>query len=238
MRRAAPAFSLIEVLVALFITSIILALVAMSFGSIFRAHGNALRHMELEQTLNESMERIRVLLQSAYLSQRYPNYFLTRFETMDTDNLSAPYDALTFTTLANTSHQINAKQADLVEVTLFTVDEPPLITPEGAVPLRRLRVRAGGDINKDFQIEGGEVYTLADHVSGFHLEYLNQFGEWKPEWIPGDNIVNNFPSLPCAVRVTLAIRSDTGEERQASIMVPLEMARTACRFDDPRVFQP
>ncbi|HUT55613.1 MAG TPA: prepilin-type N-terminal cleavage/methylation domain-containing protein [bacterium] len=238
MRRSAPAFTLLEVLVALVITGIILALVAASFGSIFRAHGNALRHMELEQTLNESMERIRVLLQSAYLSGKYPNYFLTRFETMDTDNISDPYDSLTFTTLANTSHRINAKESDLIEVTLFTVDAPPLMGPNGPINVRRLRVRAGGDINSQFEVEGGQVYTLADNVTGFHLEYLNQFGEWKPEWIPGDNIVNNFPSLPCAVRVTVALRSQTLEEREASIMVPLEMARTQCRFDDPKVFEP
>jgi prepilin-type N-terminal cleavage/methylation domain-containing protein len=228
MRRAAPAFSLIEVLVALFITGIILALVAMSFASIFRAHGNAMRHMDQEQTLNETMERIRVLLQSAYLSQKYPNYFLTKFETMDTDNLSAPFDALTFTTLANTSHRVNAKESDLEEVTLFTADEPPIMTADGAVNVRRLRVRVGGDINSQFEVQGGVVYNL---------EYLNQFGEWKPQWIPNDNIVNSFPSLPCAVRVTVATRVPGLEERQAAIMVPLEMARTQCRFEDAKVFE-
>ena len=237
MRRASSGFSLLEVLVALAITGLILALVAMSFSGMFRAHARAQEHLELNQTLNETLERVRVLLQSAYLAREYPNEFLTRFETMDTDNLSDPYDALTFNTLAHASHRLNAKEADLIEVTLFTVEEPLLETPEGKLTLRRLRVRAGGDINSRFEVEGGTVYTLSDHVTSFHLEYLNSFGEWKPEWKPLDNLVDMGPSLPCAVRVTLGIRSEGLKEKQSSMIVPLEMARSQCRFEDEKVFE-
>lgn len=237
MRRVSSGFTLLEVLIALAITALIVGLVAASFAGVFRAHARATEHMELNQTLDESLDRIRALLQSAYLSRDYPNMFFTKFETMDTDNLTDPYDALTFNTLANTSHKINAKESDLIEMTLFTKDEPSLPTPEGKLQLRRLRVRAGGDINTRFEVEGGVVYTLADHVTSFHLDYLNAFGEWKPEWIPADNLTDGAPTLPCAVRVTLGIRTAELAERQGSMIVPLEMSRQQCRFDDEKVFE-
>jgi len=236
-RRAAPAFTLLEVMVALTITGLCVAIVAMSFSSVFQAHNRALEHMELQQTMNESLERIRILLQSAYLSREYPNVFLTKFETMDTDNLSEPYDALTFNTLAYSSHKINGKEADLIEVTLFTEEEPPLETAAEKLRLRRLRVRAGGDINTRFEVEGGTVFTLARHVTEFHLDYLNPFGEWKPEWIPADNVTEGAGDLPCAIRVTLALRSVNIAEHKASIMVPIEMSRGQCVFEDEKVFE-
>jgi prepilin-type N-terminal cleavage/methylation domain-containing protein len=233
--KASPGFSLLEVMVALAITGLCLGLVTISFGSVYRAHNRAREHMELQQTLNESMERIRFLLQSAYLADRYPNQFLTIFETMDDDNLSDPYDAITFTTLAHTTHKINAKEAELIEVTLFTKDEPAMETPENKrLRLRKLRVRAGGEINTRFEVENGTVYTLADHVTRFHLEYLSDLGEWKPEWIPEDN---DKYSLPCAIKVTLGVRTETIEEIQASMLVPMEMARLDCGFDDERIFE-
>lgn len=233
IRRASPAFSLIELLVALTITGLCLGLVAMSFGSIYRAHVRAREHMELQQTMDESIEQIRMMLQAAYLSQYFPNTLLNKFESMDDDNLSDPYDAITFTTLAHGSHQPDAKEADLAEITFFTEDEAPLETPDGQERLRRLRVRVGGEINSRFEVEDGVVYTLADHVTGFHLEYLDQFGEWKPEWIAEDN----QDSLPCAIKVILAMRSATIVERQASLIIPMEMTRLECTFEEDKVIE-
>ena len=232
-RDSSKAFSLLEVLVALAITGLCLGLVATSFGAVFRAHRRARENVELQQVSNETMARIRMLLQAAYLSPHYPNHLMDNFEAMDLDNLSKPYDAITFSTLAHTSHKINAKEADLAEVTLFTEDEPAIETPEGNLRFQRLRVRVGGVINDRFEVEGGVVYTLADHVTQFLLEYLDDEGEWRSEWMPGDHGNN----LPCAVRITLGVRTETIEERTSEIMVPLEMSKLRCRFEDERVFE-
>lgn len=231
--RNRQGFTLLEVVVALGITSVCLALVSVSMAGLFRANDRAREHLELQQGLNETMERMRLMLQAAYISPHYVNQFNTKFETMDIDNLADPYDALTFTTLAHSTHRINAKEADMVEVTFFTEDEPPIQTPEGEVRLRRLRVRAGGAINDRFEVEGGTVYTLADHVTALRFEYLDGFGEWKTEWIPADN---NY-TLPCMVRITLALRTPELAEEEAEILAPMEMSKMRCRFDDERVFE-
>ncbi len=227
-------FTLIEVLVAVALTSLCVALVAISFGATFRAHQRAREYMDLLQVQTESLERLRTLLQSAYLSHHAMNQIYTPFETMDMDNLSSPYDAVTFTTLAYTTYKIDAKEADMAEMTIFAEDEPPLEADGERLELKRLRVRVGGEINDRFEVEGGLVYTLADHVTEFYLEYLNEFGEWKPEWVPIDH---DPYSLPCAVRVTLGLRGDELGEEKASIIVPFEMTKLTCRFEDERPFE-
>jgi prepilin-type N-terminal cleavage/methylation domain-containing protein len=232
-RRAVSGFSLLELAVALAITSLCLALVATSLHGVFRANENAREHLELQQTTNETLARLRTYIQAAYLSPFLANEVTTTFETMDDSSLREPYDALTFTTLAHSSHQINAKESDLIEITLFTEKEKPIMTRDGEVRLRRLRVRAGGEINDNFEVEGGTVYTLADHVTRLEFEYLSLDGEWKPEWFPYDNSYN----LPCMVRVVLGLRTEDLEERRAEITVPLEMCKLRCRFEDERVFE-
>lgn len=229
-------FSLLELLVALAITGLCLALAATSFSAVFRAHTRARENMELLQVTDQTLERIRGLLQAAYLSPHPLNQIVNTFESIDDDSSSQPYDAITFSTLAHKSHRFNAKESDLAEITIFTVEEPKLETPDGDLNLHRLRIRAGGEINDRFEVEGGQVYTLADHVTQLLIEYLDQEGEWKDEWIPGDHIVNNDPCLPCAVRITLGLRTETLDERLSSIMVPMEMTRYRCQFDDENVF--
>lgn len=236
MSRGSRGFSLIEILIALTLTALCIGLVAAGFGATYRAHARAMEHMELEQTVSQTIERIRVLLQSAFISPYQQNSVLARFETFDIDSLSEPYDAITFTTLFHTSYKPEAKQSNLAEITIFTTKEPPLETPEGRVELHRLRVRVGGDINDRFEVEGGQVYTLADHVTLFLLEYLDEYGEWKPEWVPADRDVSRMP-LPCAVRVTLGVRSETLAEETASLIVPFETTELGCAFEDERPFE-
>ncbi len=240
--RPAPAgsagFSLLEVLVALTITGLILAIVATALHSVFRANERSREHLQLQQTMSATMARMRLYLQAAYLSPYMANQILTDFETMDTDSLNEPYDSLTFTTLAHSSHKIDAKEARMIEITLYTEEERPLETEEGNVETRRLRVRAGGAINDRFEVEGGTVYTLAEHVTRLEFEYLGGEGEWKPEWFPMDHLDDKgYPNLPCMVRVTIGMRTERLEEVEGSLIVPLEMSKLRCSFEDERPFE-
>ena len=232
MRRA-PGFSLLEVLVALAITGLCLALVTMSMGTVFRANSRAIEHLELMQTMTETQERIRSYLQSAYLSPYLANQLHTEFEAKDSDNMSHPYDSITFATLAVTTHRMDSHEPDLSDVTLFTLEEPPLETPAGKAQCRRLRIRVGGEINDRFEVEGGSVYTLADHVTSFLLEYLDQDGDWKGEW----DVIDHNNNLPCAIRVTLGLRTENLEERLDIMVVPMEMTGLPCRWDEGKVFE-
>ncbi len=232
MKRCSPAFSLIEVMVALAISSLMVGLVAAGFAASFRAHQRAMDHLELEQTKAQAMERIRRLLQVTYLSPYVQNSVFTPFETFDDDSMSKPYDAITFTTLGHTSYKIDAKESELAEITVFTEKEPEMELGNERLQLHRLRVRVGGEINQRFEVEGGVVYTLADHVTKFLLEYLNRQGEWKSEWIPTDH----GWSLPCAIRVTLGLRTHSIEEIESTIVVPIEMTKK-CIFEDETEFE-
>ncbi|MFO8057886.1 MAG: prepilin-type N-terminal cleavage/methylation domain-containing protein [bacterium] len=226
-------FTLIEVMVALGIAGMCLGLVAVSLTQAFEANEGAQEQMELQQSVDLSMDRMRKLIQSAFRSPHPPNYENHPFTTHDTDRSNNPYDAITFTTLAYSTYKIDAKQAELAEITLFTEEEPPLETPEGKLQLRRLRIRAGGEINDRFEVEGGVVYTLADHVTRFKLEYLDEQGEWREEWKTFDH----GNQLPCAIKVELGMRSKNLKEKVTSMVVPLQMTGLKCEFEYEKVFE-
>jgi len=226
-------FTLLEVLVALAIAGVCLGLVAVSLSQAFEANEGVQAHMELQQNLDQSMDRMRQLIQSAYMSPYPPNFDNHIFETFDTDRSNQPYDAITFSTMAYSTYKIDAKQAELAEITLFTVEEPEMQTPEGKLDLHRLRIRAGGEINDRFEVEGGVVYTLADHVTRFRLEYLDEQGEWREEWMT----IDHGNHLPCAIRVELGIRSEELKEKAATMVVPLQMTGLKCKFEFEKVFE-
>ena len=118
-------FTIIEVLAAISITAVCVALVTFSLGSVFKANERAREHMELQQNLNQATDRMRILLQSAYISPHLINKEKHPFETIDTDRSGAKYDALTFTTIAHSSYKIDAKESELAEITFFTKKEAP-----------------------------------------------------------------------------------------------------------------
>ena len=236
--RRSAGFSLLEVMVAFLITALCLGLVTASLGTVLRANSRAVEHLDLLQTQTETLERIRSYILAAYLSPYTANQIQTEFLSMDLDNSGAPYDALTFSTLAVTTHRINGREPDLANVTLFTTDEPPPEVGDQRLRLRRLRLRVGGEINDRFEVDGGTVYTLADHVTRLLFEYLDSDGDWKKEWDiiehPGQNGV---PSLPCAIRVTLGLRTQNLVENVETVTVPVEMTGLRCTWDEGKVFE-
>jgi prepilin-type N-terminal cleavage/methylation domain-containing protein len=232
MRNAPKGFTLIEVMLALLITSMCVALVMVSFSTTFKAHVRARQHMDLLLTTNQTADRLRTLIQSAYISPYDNNQVFTPFESMDIDKLNEPWDALTFATMAYTTHKIDAKEADLQEVTIF-VEENEYKDYKDDATLGRLRVRVGGDINDRFEVDGGKVFTLADNVSHFFIEYLEETGEWKTEYFP----IDHGNSLPCAIRINMAIHSDGLSGEDTKITIPMEMSKHQCKFDDERIFE-
>ena len=226
-------FSLLEVMVAFFITALCLGLVTASLGSVLRANSRAVEHLDLLQTQTETLERIRSYLLAAYISPYPVNQLQTEFKAMDLDNSSEPYDAITFSTMAITTHRINGREPDLANITLFTTDEPAMELADRRLRLRRLRLRVGGEINDRFEVDGGTVYTLADHVTQFHLEYLDTTGDWKKEW----DVLDHENELPCAIRVTFGLRTQNLAENVETITVPMEMTGLTCRWDEGRVFE-
>jgi prepilin-type N-terminal cleavage/methylation domain-containing protein len=231
--RRPEGFSLLEVMVALFVTALCLGLVTASLGSVLRANSRAIEHLDLLQTQTETLERMRSYLLAAYLSPYPVNQLQTEFLAMDLDNSSEPYDALTFSTLAITTHRINGREPDLANVTLFTTDEPALEVDGKRLRLRRLRLRVGGEINDRFEVDGGMVYTLADHVTRLQFEYLDTDGDWKKEW----DVVDHQNQLPCAIRVTFGLRTQNLAESVSTVTVPVEMTGLNCRWDEGKVFE-
>jgi len=222
-------FTLLEVLVALSITVLALALVAMSISSALRAHERAIEHLDLIQTERDVMNRIYQNLTVTYISpysqttgQPLPEEV---WQTFDTATSASPYDALTFNSINHHTNRINAKESDLAIMTLFTRKAEEGESPEGTA---LLLLREGGTMNDRFEVEGGVVSILAAGLTKLDFEYLDTDGELRHEWRLGDKGGN----LPCAVVVDLGLKTEHLAEVEACEIVPLIMtASQPCRYE-------
>jgi len=215
-------FTLLEILVALFITAMVLGLVSGSLMVTVQANRRAVEQMELLQKLRETLNRMTTQLSATALSRHRPE--LSPFTTYDIDSMSQPYDALTFNTLAYKSHRPDAHEPDFISMTYFTEEDRNNIGPEGT---RALMHRIGGSINDNFEVEGGIVYPMVYGVTRFQLDYLEPEGEWRHEWIVTDRAM----TLPCAIRVKLGIKSENVDEMTMTAVIPLVMTTNTCQFE-------
>jgi prepilin-type N-terminal cleavage/methylation domain-containing protein len=222
-------FTLIEVLVALGITVVALAVVALSISTAMRAHERAIEHLDLIQTERETMNRIYQDLTVTYISpstqaagQAVPEEV---WHTFDVATSGLPYDALTFNSLNHHTNRLNAKDSDLAIMTLFVRKAKAGESPEGT---GLLMLREGGVINDQFEVEGGVVSILATGLTKLNFDYLDTDGELRHEWSLGDRGGN----LPCAVVVELGFKTEHLAELESCAVVPLIMSGSQpCRYE-------
>jgi len=223
-------FTLLEVLVALSITAMAVALVAMSISAALRAYERAVEHLDLIQTEREALNRIYQNLTVTYISPYSSNLSqaTTSEETwysFDIATSASPYDALTFNSLNHHTNRINAKESDLAIMTVFARKDEEGQGPEGT---QLLMLREGGSMNDRFEVTGGVVSTLATGLTLLNLDYLDTDGEVRHEWQLGDR----GGKLPCAVVVTLGMRSEHLAAITACAVVPLVMTTSQpCRYE-------
>ena len=220
-----PGFTLLEVLVALSITVLALALAALSLSSALRAHERAIEHLELIQTEREVMNRIYQNLALTYVSPYGQVSAEETWKTFDIATSAAPYDALTFNSLNHHTNRLNAKESDLAVMTLFAAKDEEGEGPEGTELLLQ---REGGAMNDRFEVEGGQVSTLAAGLTQLSFDYLDPDGQLQHEW----RLLDKGGQMPCAVVVKLGLKSEHLAEIQACEVVPLVLTSSAsCRYE-------
>ncbi len=200
--RPRRAFTLIEVMVAVALLTMIGAVVVGTLRNSLKARDMLAQNDGVQQSARVAMERVSRELRLAYLtsSTTAVNTYQTIFIAQDND----PVDELWFTTLSHRPMYKNTHECDQTEVTIWSEPDPE--NPNLQVLLHRESSRIDEEPDK-----GGVILPLAHGVKRFDLRFLNGLdGEWAEEW---STISTETPNrLPRAVKVVLVISAPDLEE--------------------------
>jgi len=217
-------FTLLELLVALTITVLVISSVVFSFTSWVKVQERAELAIESQRGVEFAIKRIRETIGTSYVPFMEDRQSLARFEGMDLERPNQPFDALSFGSLGHRIRGIDAKESELIDMTIFTLPDPEL---ENGEQCRVLKIREGGIINEEFEVEGGLVYELLRNVSRFQIFYLSPEAELKQEW----KLSDTGYILPCAVIIWLGLGCHE-DERVYCILVPLHLTNAVgCKFE-------
>ena len=202
-------FTLLEVLIAVFVGSIVLTLLYSSFFQVMRAKERVEQELELYHESRVVMSKMTKDIATAFergnvTSDSKDTSFQYFVGSQDGD-----FSTLRFNSLSR-SPTPDARESDQTEISYFV--EP--ITDSELFALMR------GDNPRMGPGSAGTQYALSERIVGFTLTYIGSTElapgseEFTLEW---DS--NNTLSLPDAVNINLIMRSPRGEDIEFNSLV-------------------
>ena len=203
-------FTLLELLLAFFISAIVLTVVYSSFFQIIKAKDTAENELDLYHEARLIFTKLTEDFQSAYPrgliynknKNLKPSFFLGEKEGENS--------VVTFTSLSRKSSS-NSVDSDQAEISYYL---DPIPDTDLFYLIREENPRIGIE-------NGGIKYPISERLVGFNLSYITELDS-------EEGLVNVFDStqtgsLPKAVEVRLILRSSRGEDVEFSslILVPL-----------------
>lgn len=208
-RRARRGLTLLEVVIALAIMAIMMAMAGAAISNSIEAKDLLAEKDETTRAARVAMGRLRREVQLAFLTPNTNavNTYRTVFVGLD----DSP-DKLFF---ASQSHQRlyrDSRECDQTEISVWT--EPASGRGRGYVLYHRESARI--DHEPD---EGGVIFPIAQNVRSFELRYLdNRTNEWRNDW---DSRKNDYLNrLPRAVQIALVLISPDPEDPNRTVDVP------------------
>jgi general secretion pathway protein J len=208
-------FTLIEVLLAVFIASIVLAVLYASFFQIIKAKEKIEEELELYHEARVIFSKMTRDLATAFprgsVNSDSSNTTSSFFMASEEGNNSS----LTFTSLSRRPSK-DARESDQTEISYF-LEPTGGDTPDLFALIRRDNPTIGTD-------EGWAEYPISERIVKFKLSYLAETSilsdnqELQFEW---DS--NEQSSLPRAVNINLTMRSPRGEDIEFTslILIPV-----------------
>lgn len=190
-------FTLIEILIALSIFSVMMFGIYHVFSTGLSTWEKAGESMDIHQKARQTLEFISKEIRSSFLSPREEEI---KFIGRDKKEEEIDQDELTFFTLFSPHSREEMGIARIV----YTLEKD--LNSEKYSLLRKETSAIGKSI---FAKEKSQI-ILSD-VAGFNLRYLNPDNEWKNEW-------DSSEALPERVKIDLALRGKNGEEKKFSLL--------------------
>ena len=212
-RTTNDGFTLIEVLLAVFIASIVMAVLYASFFQIIKAKEKVEEELELYHEARVIFSKITRDLVTAFprsnlnsvSSNSAGDYFIAGQENN--------FSYLVFTSLSRTPAP-DSKESDQTEISYFVIQNED--DPELFVLMRRDNPAIGMD-------ERGTEYPISERIVGFTLSFLdeNALNSETPDLAFEWN--SNELSLPKVVNVNIILRSPRGEDIEFNmpILIPV-----------------
>jgi general secretion pathway protein J len=209
-KRRSRGFTLVELLVAIVVLSLISVLIYSAFSSMKRSREGIERLDDRYREGRLAMARMTRELQSAYISLHAPiNSALLIQKTAFIGSTGTPADRLDFDSFSNRRLDRNSHISDQCELSYFGSPNPDL---SGVTDLAR-RVSTTLDLDPK---KGGRVEVLATDIDLFDLQYLDpQSGNWVDTWDTTQGVTGQPARLPVQVRILLVLNggSRQGESR-------------------------
>lgn len=198
-RRARIGVTLIEVMVALSIFSIIGTMVYSAFSTTARHKQRVEADLDRHQIVAAALERIARELSMAYVSaQRNPNASLVTMETAFHGRDHGERDRIDFTSFSHQRLYRDAHESDQNEISYFITRHPE--DQHRTVLARREQNRPDQDAER-----GGDVEILLEDVTAFDVEYLEPGSyRWVREW-DARSAGDHLNVLPEQVKIVIEV---------------------------------
>jgi type II secretion system protein J len=209
-------FTLLELLLALFIFATIAGVVFGSFSTISSGVEKGRQSMDFYRVGRAALQR---MVQEISATVRVPNETKTALEGKDATADNQPRDRITFTVFPYRRYSEQTPGSDLCVVSYYIAESEIL---RDTVALFR-EENCTLDRDEERQ-ENGVRLELTDLAVGLDITYFDT-EESHDQW-PPDGGEGTFP-LPCMVRLALTLRDAQGHERAFITTVALPM-RGSC----------
>lgn len=208
-------FTLIEVLIAIFISSIVLSILYASYFQTIKVKDHVEKELELYHEVRIIFAKMTKDLATAFprgeVNAKSSNILLPYF----LGSINGEFSTLSFTSLSHNPTK-DSNESDQSEISYFVESIPDSDTELYAL-IRRDNPWIGS-------VEGGIQYPISERVTGFTLSYINSLSVLTgSEDLIYDWDSRETSSLPKAVYVNLVIRSPRGEdvEFNSLILIPV-----------------
>lgn len=202
-------FTLIEVLLAIFISSIVLTVLYASFFQIMKAKDRVEQELELYHESRVVISKMTKDLVTAFERGNVTSENNQAGFEYFSGSKDGNFSALKFTSLSRNPSQ-NKRESDQTEISYFV---EPVPDSELFALMRRDNPRIGSDL-------GGTQYALSERIVGFTLSYTGGSSLASgSEGITFEWDSNQALSLPKAVNINLIMRSPRGEDIEFNSMV-------------------
>ena len=209
--HARAGFTLLEVMMALVITGLVLAMVYSSFTAVMETRERVTAATDTNMTARLLLSRMVREIESAFIVQRGedapPESRYTHFDGDQNEIDGMAADRISFTTFAHTKRGMNADESDQgvisYESELFPSDDGSEDTL--AIIRREWRRVAPAGETQTYQ---PVPIPIAEGIEGFRLRFLEEGGNWVTRWDSTD--LRTLDALPAAVEITLSLADGLG----------------------------
>ena len=234
--RSGSGFTLLEVMVAVFVISTIMTLIWMSYSRTVESKRYVEAGNEMYHSMRWAMEKIAYDLSAAYVSKgKNTRSIFLGLSNQDSNGI--PQDAMTFTSFSHIRYNPKEKSSDQAEISYFVLQNPE-------TGLYNLYRREDFTLDDDL-LTGGEILELVQNIVVFNLRYYDG-EEWSDDWDSrnfsemGDQIVEAvveqtdtmIEALPVAVEISMSMRDQEEQEVFMTTKVKLVLSTIDLKESD------